>query len=333
MPNAHGEDDTAWRHALALASVSQPLVDAIMDPVFKDLRLTADAQFWTTDTFDMRYASLKAIQRASRARSMEQARGGGGHRRAKSTATSTGNIASTSSTAFGHTRGSRSVSSVQQQTTPGTPPIPWTLDLYDQLPYNSVNIVLFRGIDEARMNGLFDEQGQLARLERIISSAPSDFSGKRGRYYFTDNRNVAEYYASYAKRRGNCESVCMIAVTIPRDQIEALFRASNADTNGDDAAQKLRAYDLRYPSPQWKQLVWRSKRATTLPTPLQKYCEALLLVGTTTKGDQKVFLEMDHWEMIDQRCVLSIRGPDGRKKEAVQYVFSDEEEADEFLIK
>lgn len=130
-------------------------------------------------------------------------------------------------------------------------PYPGPLDLCDQLPYNSDNIVLFKGIDEARMNGLFDEQDQLARLERIISLAPSDFSGKRGRYYFTDNRNVAEFYAaSYTKRRGNCESVCMIAVTIPRDQIEALPRASNADTDGDDAAQELRAYDLCYPSPQ-----------------------------------------------------------------------------------
>jgi len=125
----------------------------------------------------------------------------------------------------------------------------------------------------------------------------------------------------------------MIAVTIPRDQIEELFRSDNADNNEDDAMQKLRAYDLRYPSPQWKQLIWRSKRAATLPEPLRKYRDALLLVGTTTKGAEQTYLDMQDWQEIDQRFVLGIKGPDDRKKEAVQYVFSDDEEAHEFLVK
>lgn len=42
--------------------------EAIMDPEFKDLRLTCSCAFWAKDTVEMRYAGLKEEKRASHQR-------------------------------------------------------------------------------------------------------------------------------------------------------------------------------------------------------------------------------------------------------------------------
>lgn len=325
MQTAHGEDDDLWRQSLTSCGMSQDVQDAIMDPAFKEIRSTANSMYWVKDTIDMRYAGLKDIQRASRARSMVQARGSGRHPRAESTANMSLGAASTA----GHARGSRSVSGLQQEATPGVSSTQWTRDFIIHLPTGNESIVLYKGIDQGRTTGFLDDQGQVVDISRILTTPPSDFGGTQSLFYFTNDRNVAEYYAAYAKRRVNCESVVMIVLTIPQKKIDELHNEGESETNSNNI---MRAYRLYYPSPQWKQLVWRSKRSQPLPRPLRKYRDALLLVGSTSKGATNAYQDMEHWENVDGNCVLRLAGPDGRMKDAVQYVFSGEEEGHQFLV-
>lgn len=148
-------------------------------------------------------------------------------------------------------------------------------------------------------------------------------------FYFTNDRDVAEYYAAYAKRRVICESVVMIVLTIPQEKIDELFDEVEGEADNNNTKRASRLY---YPSPQWKQLIWRSKRPKPLPTDLRKYRDALLLVGSTSKEATNTYQEMEHWENVDGNCVLRLAGPDGRMKDATQYVFSGLEEGQQFLL-
>ncbi|KXJ89493.1 hypothetical protein Micbo1qcDRAFT_206428 [Microdochium bolleyi] len=176
-------------------------------------------------------------------------------------------------------------------------------------------------VDQGRTAGLFNAQGQVADVSRLLTRPPPDFGGVRSLFYFTDDLHVAEHHAAYAKRRANGGPICIVAVTIPRTQITQLFKE-------DDEEKQPRAYSLCYPSPQWEQVVWRSKRSQPISKPLRKYRDAVLLVGTAATGATDAYQAMDHWEEVDERCVLRPQG-----SEATQYVFSAEEEGHEFLLK
>lgn len=69
--HAHGEDVELWRRAFDSYGLAQDLQDSILDPAFKEIRDTGGSRFWAVDTFEMRYAGLKKIQRTSRARSVQ----------------------------------------------------------------------------------------------------------------------------------------------------------------------------------------------------------------------------------------------------------------------
>lgn len=155
MQIAHGEEDNLWNQSLTSCGMAQDVQDAIMDPAFKEIRFTANSMYWVKDTIGMRYAGLKDIQRASRARSMLQARGNGRRPRAGLTANMSLGATSTSD----HARSSRSVSGLQQEAAPGVSSTQWTQDLIIDLPADSKSIVLYKGIDQGRTTGLLDDQG------------------------------------------------------------------------------------------------------------------------------------------------------------------------------
>ncbi|KAI8266621.1 hypothetical protein K4K58_009517 [Colletotrichum sp. SAR11_239] len=54
-----GDDETEWRNSLTRYGINSDTQDAIMDPLFKHLRLAQSARFWAKDTVEMRYAWLQ----------------------------------------------------------------------------------------------------------------------------------------------------------------------------------------------------------------------------------------------------------------------------------
>ncbi|ROT38625.1 hypothetical protein SODALDRAFT_333236 [Sodiomyces alkalinus F11] len=76
-------------------------------------------------------------------------------------------------------------------------------------------------LDLARIRGLLDENGDLQNIERLLSTFPSDFSGRKGMFYFTVDYNMAVYFASYAKRRANCEAEVIVCIASPIQAIES----------------------------------------------------------------------------------------------------------------
>lgn len=69
--HAHSEDVELWRRAFDGYGTAQDLQDSILDQAFAEIRDTGGSRFWAVDTFEMRYAGLKEIQRTSRTRFMQ----------------------------------------------------------------------------------------------------------------------------------------------------------------------------------------------------------------------------------------------------------------------
>lgn len=68
------DDDAAWNACLSTCGIDVTVQVAIMDPVFKDLRLSNSCLYWARDTIEMRYAGLEEIQRTSRERDTQMRR-------------------------------------------------------------------------------------------------------------------------------------------------------------------------------------------------------------------------------------------------------------------
>lgn len=245
---------------------------AVMDPAFKDLRLTESCLYWVKDTIEMRYASIPS-------------------------------------------RHQQATPTQQQQAMPGISPVPWTPSLATE-DLNSGLVFLYKGVDQARVAGLFDDRDELQRLGKLMSMPPTDLGGNSGRFYFHRDYQVAEYCAAYTKRRAACETVAMIRLIIPRRVFDGM--QESGDLQG-----------LFWPEPECKEYIWRSKLNKSLPVPLRKYRDAVIVIAHIAKGAAHVFEEMETWEEVTESCFLTV----GRSEAdpAVHYAFSGMDESQEFL--
>ncbi|KAG9251633.1 uncharacterized protein F5Z01DRAFT_752748 [Emericellopsis atlantica] len=241
------EDDQEWYHRMDSCGIAKELQDAIMDPVFKRIRLTESCFLWIADTMRMRY-------RGSTSPSMERV-------------TALSPAAESASHAPGYT-------------------------------------IVFKTVDEARISGLHDSDGKVINLQSLISSAPSDFHRSESAFYFTIDREIAVYYANYAKRWNKVDSVVIVQMAIPNSAIESLSET-----------ERLRVY---WPSAEWKNLVFHCRTNTRLPSDFAS--------SDRLRLPNKVYRKLDSAEQITEHMVLRTRG--GRQ--AIQYVWPVEG-GEEFL--
>lgn len=201
----------------------------------------------------------------------------------------------------------------QQQTMPGLSSESWTPFLTrgsDDGP-----MILYKAVDQARAASPLNDRGEVQRLEKLSSKAPTELSGDSSRFYFHEDYQVAEYHAAYMKRRAACEAVAMVRITIPGQIFEDLHESGDLE-------------ELCWPEPEWKEYIWRSKLDKSLPELLQKYRDALIAAAHIAKGSARLF-EMETWEDVPESCFFSA----GRSMlhPSVHYSFSGRDESREFL--
>ncbi|PNY23805.1 Uncharacterized protein TCAP_06253 [Tolypocladium capitatum] len=317
--NTAEDDDNQWRACLNAYGIAVDVQDAILDPHFKYLRLSESCLFWAKDTIEMRYAGLEDIQRASRKREMELYRAAsrpGGDDSEYAADRHQGRLPLGRGLSMPTGQGQRSVSGLQQQNTSGIEAESWGSVSGIAARNAPGHVVLFKGIDQGRITGLFDEAGALD-IGTLLSSAPSDFSGTRSLFYFTLDYEVAEYYAAFAKRRAECESVVIVCLRIPNTALESL-----------SAPEIQRIY---WPSSEWKELVWRCRTNEPIPLRLRKYRQAVLTIGSISRKPNYTYRTIRSFEEVTERSLLEVRRS-GRNVPAIQYVFSGQEEGREFLV-
>lgn len=59
------DDNSAWFRYMEQCGIATELQQSIMDPRFKDMRLTGTCIGWLRNTMEIRYRGLEEIQRAS----------------------------------------------------------------------------------------------------------------------------------------------------------------------------------------------------------------------------------------------------------------------------
>ncbi|KAM0275913.1 hypothetical protein ACHAQH_007300 [Verticillium albo-atrum] len=307
------DNDQQWRASLDAFGMATDVQTAIMDPFFKDIRLTQSCAFWAKDTVEMRYAGLKDIQRASREREWSLQRQFG---RPGSSSDSAGPSSQGGTRHSQHER-QRSISGLQRDATPGISTAGVTPTHIIAARNAPGYTVLYKGLDQARIHGLLDDTGGLRSIGTLLSDAPSDFAWSRGLFYFTPNYEIAQYYAAYAKRRSNCEAVVIVRALVPNSAIEQL-----------NETELVRVY---FPNPEWKELVFLSRTREPHPSRLRKYSLATLIIGTIARKPNNAYYRMNNWQDVDESCVLQLRSSSGQVSNSVQFAFSSSDEGVAFL--
>ncbi|KAF4502693.1 hypothetical protein FAGAP_1094 [Fusarium agapanthi] len=303
------DDSSAWLACMEQHGIATELQHAIMDPHFKGIRLSGTCIGWVRDTIEMRYAGLEDIKRASAER--ERASGQQGQQ---------GQLhESSSASGSGHaSSGTSSFSSMQRDALPGVK-IDSCSSTSAIAAQNAPGLtMLYKGVDQGRINGLFDSQGALDNLSVLLSPAPTDFSRFKNMYYFTPNLYVAKRYAAWAKRREDVVSVVIIQIAVRNSVIEAM-----------NPPNLLRVF---WPSSEWQELIWYCRTARKFPKELTKYGNAALIIGTIADKPNKYYHQRSSPQELTEACVLKVKDSDNvGEQTGVQYVFSPESEGETFL--
>lgn len=299
--DAWTEDDQSWRDCMTTCGIGGQLQDDILDPFFKNIRMTESCVFWLIDTVEMRWRGLKEIQATSRDRAHASRR----------QATRPGHSAD-NQPRDSNKDGESSRRSISGQMSSQISWISPHTAMSDQAKLAGQSapgsITLFKGIDQARIRNLRDANSNINEINCLLSSYPSDFA-KQLAYYFAVDRDVALLYALWAKRRADVQAVVLVQINIRNSDIKSL---SETD--------KLTTF---YPTEEWKKLVWHCRRKERLPTELTKFRSASLIIGTISRKPDSSYHDMESWNDIQDRHVLMV---DSRP--AVQYVFLDDEKHD-----
>jgi hypothetical protein len=309
------DNDQEWHQCLSICGINAETRASIMDPLYKRIRLTESCCFWVKDTIELRYRGLEAVQEASRERAMALQRASSRPSQSGSRPSQSGHVGRA-----GSSLGSSSTSRTEQRSISGT--MRTAPGISSNTAFSNVtqsarsspgSITLYKGMDQARLDGFFNDSGEIVDWSMLLSTPPTDFLGREAGFYFAVDRDIAEYYACYAKRRDGVSSVVVIHLIVPNQMVESL-----------SPTQLQKTY---WPSAEWKNLIWHCRTMRSrLPAELQKFKQAHLIIGTIAKKPNKVYQRMNSAEEINDRCLLKTE--EGRN--AVQYVFRGEE-GEEFL--
>lgn len=177
--------------------------------------------------------------------------------------------------------------------------------------------VLYKAVDEARINGLFDHEGNLDKIQLLSTPSSTDFSRTKSMYYFTPDYSLARKQAAWITQRGPPAVIVQIAVS-------------------DSAITSMEPPDVQcafWPNSNWRELVWHCRTKTRLPKELaENYGKAILIIGTIANRPDVYYEQRSPADLTSEACVVRVRGPNkGGDRAAVQYVFSSDDEGKTFL--
>ncbi|EXM23985.1 hypothetical protein FOTG_08924 [Fusarium oxysporum f. sp. vasinfectum 25433] len=293
------DDNSAWFHYIEQCGIATELQYTIMDPLFRDMRLTDTCIGWLRDTIEMRYEGLRNIQRASAERERALGHQGTSDQRPRLESEAfcrpVGDMQHTNTEPSGSASGGR-------HTLSG----PSIIERFT---------VLYKAMDQARTDGLFDSKGALNRISVLRSIPPTDFSENKTMYCFTPDYNLARKHAAWVKRRGPYAVIVKIAVQ-------------------DSVITAMDPPDIQcafWPNSNWWELIWHC-RTETISKETVDYGRAALIIKTIANGPNAYYHQRSPGELITEACVVRVRGPNkGGDRAAVQYVFSFDYEGRKLL--
>ena len=142
-----------------------------------------------------------------------------------------------------------------------------------------------------------------------IGSFPGDFNGERKVVYWTPQKETANRYAAWAKKKSPVSELCMVQVAVPEP-----FTAS--------ISKKFLWFDERQqPTDEWKKLIWHSRRGRQFPEELDYLYQKDLLIGHIASGKNVKYERMSSHAEIRDHDLLTVAVGDEERR-AVQWVFN-----------
>lgn len=274
-------DHEDWLRTFADLGIADELESAIMDPVFKRVRLTHSAKEWISETLQGRFEFLAKTQNTSVQRVKllhEEAI----QRRITARKTSG--------------------TSIEGDIPENSAPQIKYVTAYPQ--YIPGSTTLWIGHSGARLESIFVD-GSID-LTQILSAPRSDFASRYAVGVYTAlQREVAEIYANYAKRRIGNTPVCLLSIQIP-----------NALIHGFDPLS-LPYGDL------WRKVVWTCRSGNRLRGELASIATRKLLIGPICGHPSKTIANKRDWKEIEEQDLIRCMSA-GKEQEATQYFFKDE---------
>ncbi|KAI9722558.1 MAG: hypothetical protein M1828_004553 [Chrysothrix sp. TS-e1954] len=138
----------------------------------------------------------------------------------------------------------------------------------------------------------------------LISGPPADFNGRSAVYHSTPDYEAACVYARFKVNVGVSHAeVRIVRIAVPNRMISAAMPLV-----------------MTFPSDEWKQTIWLSRRSQKLQDKALIAKGKTLLIGDAATGVPKTYCKLESWEHVTQQHVLRL--DDGSKM--CQYVFGDE---------
>jgi hypothetical protein len=223
--------------AMALLGISESLRDALLDPKFKQLFDSQTLLFWLYDTIESRHCSLVQLLDPVKQHAVRTL----GNEREKKRAKFTGHFQSDSSGA---------------SSSPQLPIPTATIDTDDfNFPFAHVTVakagpilqdhtVLYKGKGIGGLSGAsgrplpFIMQSGGVNMMSIRTLPGGDFNQNQDAWYWTPDRETAEFYRRWAARRDPSGTTLLIRIQVPN----TFFNA-------------LQEHELKFSNP-WKEYIW-----------------------------------------------------------------------------
>ncbi len=328
-----------WDFCLKAHGINDKLRTAILLPEFADLRYTASCKYWIIDAIVMGYEELEAMDEIIRleAASLQCSRSRPGQK-LPSMASPKGRIPRTdpipvrphdslSSTTpnptvspFSQSIGHNSVSSTTlPEASSSDTPIPIITTSSSAPSAIDGHTMIWRATSRLKAKSFYDQVTQTISLQAIATS-PGDFSGDRSVTYWTTQKETADRYAQWCKRKMEVSVIAIIQVAVPNTFIESL------------TVEYLWFGDSEKPTNTWKILVWHGRKGLSLPKEIRYLEQRDLLIGHIASGVHAKCLHMIDATKIKESDVLTVE-VDGEEKRSIQWVFHTYNAKDAFAEK
>ncbi|OTA04021.1 hypothetical protein A9Z42_0045580 [Trichoderma parareesei] len=254
-----------WHQCLNHCGLDRQTKAAIMDPVFKKIRLTQTCLHWVRNTIELRFKALQDLRAADAAASVPLKRG--------------------------QADKSASKDAVPRPSQPEETAMSEAILRASESPLDTT-VTLYKGVDRASVRHLFDDRRDLSRISALATFPPGNARGSSSAYYLYVDRDIAEQQACYIRRRSSLTPVVLVQVRIQKSALEAAYEGPQRQ-------------ELYWPSEDWKRLAFYCRGNRPVPPDLVKYMEARLsIVTAVAKADRAFTRNMNRLDQITADMVL-----------------------------
>ncbi|KAI9815406.1 MAG: hypothetical protein M1832_005476 [Thelocarpon impressellum] len=308
-------DDEDWHGKMKAWGINRRLRTAIMDPEYKDIRLTETLKYWVLQAMEADYNALEGLEvRLQELMELEE------RQTLDPSPRQTAPISSSTALPLPGVSATTSAAPLgsSMQTANGTPasaegPVE-PLGEQTAVPPKDLpgHVMIYKGCLSFQCHDAYSlETGRLI-TKHLYSWPPGDFAGLTCTVYFTPQEEVALRYVRWMANQLQIAEMAILQLAVPIAAIEGPLKAHNlffSETNPCD----------------WKRVVWLCRNSNDLHEldganrDLRQLAKSNVLVGNVTTGVHQENKALTDHTKINEGHVLTFTDDHGQRTKAIQW--------------